>query len=101
MSNYIASIGEKGEPLYDVYFKDESIVTRNDFILFSMLMNTFEMLDIQNDQKIVPNEVWDPWKRYFILLIKNKYRHIWEVLKDENLFHEDLTKLINEELNIP
>ncbi len=101
MSNYIASVVKKGEPSYDVYFKDESVVTRDDFILFSTLMNTFEMLDIQHDQKIVPKEVWETWKTYFIFIIKNKYRHIWELLKNEKYFHEDLTKLINDELNIP
>lgn len=101
LSNYIASVVKKGEPSYDVYFKDESVVTRDDFILFSTLMNTFEMLDIQHDQKIVPKEVWETWKTYFIFIIKNKYRHIWELLKNEKYFHEDLTKLINDELNIP
>ena len=66
-------------------------------------MNTFEMLYIQKDQKIITNEVWDPWKKYFIEVLKKKegYENIWETLKRKKLFHEGLIKIIDKELNIP
>ena len=104
LSNYLACISRDsvGEPLYQIYFKDDTSVNDKDLFLFSALMNTFEMLYVQKDQKIL-NEVWDPWKQYFIELFKKKkeYREIWEVLKGKNLYHKGLTKIINEELNCP
>jgi hypothetical protein len=101
LSNYIACISRDrgGEPLYHIYLEGKS-VKDDDLFLFSALMNTFEMLYIQKNKKIIQTEVWDPWKEYFIELLKrkNEYRVIWEVLKDKNLYHKGLTKIINEEL---
>lgn len=101
LSNYLACISRDsvGEPLYQIYFKDDTSVNDKDLFLFSALMNTFEMLYVQKDQ--IGNDVWDPWKKYFIELLKNKegYKDIWEVLKSKNLYHKGLTEIVNEALD--
>ena len=65
-------------------------------------MNTFEMLYVQKKQKIIANDVWDPWKKYFIEVLKEKegYEDIWKTLKNKNLFHEGLIEIIDKELSI-
>lgn len=101
LSNYLACISRDrgGEPLYQIYFEGKGVKDDNLF-LFSALMNTFEMLYVQKDQNIIPDDVWDPWKEYFFELLKKKkeYREIWDVLKFKNIYHKGLTKFINEEL---
>lgn len=101
LSNYITCISrdEGGEPLYRIYFEDRR-VKDDDLYLFSALINTFEMLYVQKKQGIISKKEWDPWKEYFIELLKrkNEYRDMWEVLKCKNLYHKGLTKIINEEL---
>lgn len=89
------------EPLYKKYF-DKMNIDDKSILLFSALMNTFEMLCVQKTQKIIGDDVWNPWKNYFIELLKLdvNYQSMWNVLKDKNIYHKDIVELINKELKI-
>lgn len=105
LSNYINCITEKGEPLYEEIFKEElkyEKINKEDILSFGILMNTFEMLYIQKIQKIIDDDIWDPWRHYFIktIIIKHKYKYMWGILSRSGLYHKGLVKIVEEEVTI-
>ena len=100
LANYIGCINELGEPLYKNYFQNLG-VSYKDINLFAALLNTFEMLYVQNNQKIITDDVWIPWKNYFIELIKGSesYKKMWKALKERKIYHQGLIEIINKEVN--
>lgn len=99
LANYIGCITEQGEPLYKNYFKNLGVDDK-DINLFAALLNTFEMLYVQKDQKIISDDVWIPWKNYFIELIKGSesYKKMWKALKGQKIYHQGLIEIINKEV---
>lgn len=99
LANYIGCITEQGEPLYKNYFKNLRVDDK-DINLFAALLNTFEMLYVQKDQKIISDDVWIPWKNYFTELINGSenYKKMWEALKERKIYHQGLIEIINKEV---
>ena len=99
LNSYMNCINECGEPLYKIYFPDED---ENNLKLLAALLNTFEMLYVQKDRKLIDKDVWDPWEQYFIKVLREneKYRGMWEgTLREKGIYHNGLVKIIDNGIN--
>jgi hypothetical protein len=103
LSNYYGNFGKNGliDPLYrNYYFPDQKTRKDEEITMFILTMCTFEAVFIQREEGIISDDVWLPWKEYFIKTIKNVsfYREMWKQIRDENIYHMGLKELIDNEI---